>query len=254
MERLKKGVAVVTGSSSGIGEAVSEALVQHGLTVVGLARRQNKLQALSERLSADKKKYPGKFYPYKCDISIEKEIRDTFASIKKNLGPISVLVNNAGVMVKDDIKLLEVSGYDFDVVFGTNVKGSLICTQEAIRSMEENDIEGHVITVNSLSGLPEHNNMTIFNLYSSAKNALRVQSEAIRREISKYATKIKVTNIFPGGTKSEIMREFELPEPIYDPHLELLPTDVARYIISILDTPPTVLVSELTIVPIIHHF
>lgn len=44
MERLKKGVAVVTGSSSGIGEAVSEALVQHGLTVVGLARRQNKLQ------------------------------------------------------------------------------------------------------------------------------------------------------------------------------------------------------------------
>lgn len=63
-------------------------------------------QALSERLSADKKKYPGKFYPYKCDISIEKEIRDTFASIKKNLGPISVLVNNAGVMVKDDIKLL----------------------------------------------------------------------------------------------------------------------------------------------------
>uniref|UniRef100_A0A224XPV6 Putative dehydrogenase n=1 Tax=Panstrongylus lignarius TaxID=156445 RepID=A0A224XPV6_9HEMI len=91
MERWAGRVAVVTGASSGIGEALAKELTRQGMKVAALARRFDRLQKLAE----DCRSYKGLINVYKCDISDEKAIVNTVKSICEDLGPISVLVNNA---------------------------------------------------------------------------------------------------------------------------------------------------------------
>lgn len=86
-------MAVVSGASAGIGEATAIKLVEAGLMVVGLARRLDRLDALARSL----RDRPGKLYAARCDVTSEREVVDTFAWIKDSIGPVSVLVNSAGV-------------------------------------------------------------------------------------------------------------------------------------------------------------
>ncbi|CAG9837209.1 unnamed protein product [Diabrotica balteata] len=93
MERWIGKVAIVTGASSGIGAAVAERLVDEGMMVVGLARRVDKMEELARTLSNRR----GSFHPIRCDVSIKQDILDAFQTVKETLGPVHVLVNNAGI-------------------------------------------------------------------------------------------------------------------------------------------------------------
>uniref|UniRef100_A0A6P7GNI2 Farnesol dehydrogenase-like n=1 Tax=Diabrotica virgifera virgifera TaxID=50390 RepID=A0A6P7GNI2_DIAVI len=93
MERWIGKVAIVTGASSGIGVAVAERLVDEGMMVVGLARRVDKMEELARTLANRR----GSFHPIRCDVSIKQDILDAFQTVKETLGPIHVLVNNAGI-------------------------------------------------------------------------------------------------------------------------------------------------------------
>ncbi|XP_026667905.1 farnesol dehydrogenase-like [Ceratina calcarata] len=85
-------LALVTGASSGIGEAITIALLHHNVNVVGLARRLDKMKKLEEQM----KSAGGKFYPVRCDVRKEQEILDAFKFVEQ-LGGADILVNNAGL-------------------------------------------------------------------------------------------------------------------------------------------------------------
>lgn len=94
MERWLGKLAVVTGASSGIGEAISKALVANGLNVLGLARREDKLKELTELNNSS----TGKFHFMKCDLYNESDILKAFNFAESNFGGVHVLVNNAGTI------------------------------------------------------------------------------------------------------------------------------------------------------------
>lgn len=96
MERWIGKVAIITGASSGIGSVVAVDLVKAGMTVVGLARRTERIDELQKLIPADTK---GKLYSWKCDISSDDDVKQTFEWIEKTFGGVHVLVNNAGVSV-----------------------------------------------------------------------------------------------------------------------------------------------------------
>lgn len=100
MERWSGKVAVVTGASTGIGAYLVEILVRHGVKVVGLARRVEMLDSCAQRLARNP---PGSFHPVKCDLRKEEDILAAFKFVEDKLGPVHVLVNNAGVLVSETI-------------------------------------------------------------------------------------------------------------------------------------------------------
>ncbi|GBN07441.1 Dehydrogenase/reductase SDR family member 11 [Araneus ventricosus] len=109
MERWRGRVALVTGASAGIGAGLCRALVQHGLTVVGCARRVDRIKAISEEDAL--KDAPGKLVAIKCDLTKESEILSMFDEIRRTLGRLDVCINNAGLGY--DASLLTGSASDF---------------------------------------------------------------------------------------------------------------------------------------------
>nr|CAD7401959.1 unnamed protein product [Timema poppensis] len=135
MERWSGRVALVTGASAGIGAAIVRKLVKNGLIVVGLARRAE----LIEELSVELKGAPGKLHAFKGDASKEEDILAAFDWIKKNLGRIDVLVNNAGVLYTTSLTDGETSHWK--QIFDLNVLGLSICTREAFKLMKEKGVD-----------------------------------------------------------------------------------------------------------------
>lgn len=156
------------------------------MQVVGLARRKERVEALAKSLESK----PGKLYPFKADMTKESEILAAFEWTKKTLGPISILVNNAGII--RNTNLAEGNTDLWREVFETNVIGLCIATREAIRSMKENKIDGHIIHINSVAG----HKVTYFptlNVYPGSKHAVTALTEALRLELVNTGSRIKIT-------------------------------------------------------------
>lgn len=99
MERWSGKVAIVTGASVGIGADTCEALVKHGVKVVGAARRVQKIRELAAKLKGQK----GCLYAMECDMRKEQDILKVFQWTEKELGGVDILINNAGVLVSENI-------------------------------------------------------------------------------------------------------------------------------------------------------
>ena len=99
MEKWEGKTAIVTGASSGIGDAIVRDLVKHGINVVALARRMVRLQKLRDQLRNEK----GKIFPIKCDVSDKESIDAAFEQIEDRIGKIHILVNNAGICNTNEI-------------------------------------------------------------------------------------------------------------------------------------------------------
>ncbi|CAG2059481.1 unnamed protein product [Timema podura] len=185
MERWSGRVALVTGASAGIGAAIVRELVKNGLIVVGLARRAE----LVEELSAQLKGAPGKLHAFKGDASKEEDILAAFDWIKKNLGRIDVLVNNAAILHM--LSLMDENTSQWKQMFDLNVLGLSICTREALKLMKEKGVDdGHIIHINGVLG------HTLGNLpglipYVTTKYAVTVLTEGLRRELVQLGSKIR---------------------------------------------------------------
>ncbi|XP_018575996.1 farnesol dehydrogenase-like [Anoplophora glabripennis] len=209
--------------------------------VVGLARRKVRLDTLALKLSGKK----GKLYPLKADISKEEDIINAFKWIKENVGPVHVLINNAGVFGDTDL-----GDGDIDIwrnVLNVNVLGLSIATREAIRDMRANNVDGHIIHINSVTG-HQVPNMPKANMYPASKFAVRALAETLRLELLNLKLKIKVTNISPGLTDTEIVPDFikaKIQETGGEQMIE--PENIADGVVYALSTPPHVQIQELTI-------
>lgn len=185
MQRWQGKVALVTGASSGIGEAMVRRLVEEGLQVIGLARRYNKIKEIAESL----KNSTGTLHAFKCDISQEEDILRAFQWTETNFGSIHLLINNAGVLGKSS--LCDGKTDDWKKVFDTNVLGLSVATREAIKNMRKYNVDGDIIHIGSISGhfimnLPVH-------VYYASKHAVTVMTEVIRKELVSLGSKIRVT-------------------------------------------------------------
>lgn len=195
-------VAIVTGASSGIGASIVKAL--HGIgmkvnnsfnlvfmltmvrQVVGFARRKERIEELI-------KNHEGRLFALKVDVTKEQEILNGFAWVTENLGPIHVLVNNAGVGAtgeKSGIAKGDVSVWER--IMNTNFNSTLLCCRETIRNMQENHVDGYIINISSVAGLrpiPFPNTL----VYSASKSALCALTENMRLELLRMDSKIRTT-------------------------------------------------------------
>nr|CAD7260257.1 unnamed protein product [Timema shepardi] len=249
MERWSGKVALVTGASVGIGAAIVQELVKHGLKVVGLARRVEKV----EELEAGLKNAPGKLYAVKADISKEEDILAAFDWIKKNLGGVDILINNAGVGTTETLS--DVSDGSWRIL-DVNVKGLSIFTREALKSMKERGVnDGHIIHINSIAGhyLPGGHPVS---MYHASKHAVTVLTEGLRRELVQLGSKTKVTSISPGVVATEFFNIFdpETKKEFLGGNPVLQAKDIADAVIYTLGTPPHVQIHEITIKPVGEKF
>ncbi|XP_069683511.1 farnesol dehydrogenase-like [Periplaneta americana] len=245
MERWSGRVAVVTGTSSGIGAAIAEELVKKGLKVVGLARRVERVQELEKSL----KSAPGKLYPRKCDVTKEEEVKEAFKWVKDNLGGTDILINNAGVGSINTLTDGPVENWR--KIFDLNVLALSMCTKEALQSMKEKGVDdGHIVHINSVVG---HKVMEQAAMYSSSKHAVTALTEGLRRELVNQKSKIRVTSVSPGRVRTEIGQASGATPEMLKARKDL-PTlqseDVADAVLYVLGAPPHVQIHELMIKPV----
>ncbi|XP_013113636.1 farnesol dehydrogenase [Stomoxys calcitrans] len=245
MERWQNKVAVVTGASSGIGEAIVKDLVRNGLQVIGLARRLDRMENIKKQLPAQQQRY---LTPMKCDISDSEAVNQVFDKIIAQFGGIDIMVNNAGCM-----KLGQLTTMDAGViqqVLQTNVMGVIYCTQRAFQSMKERNVAGHVIIINSIAGhgiVSMGNMLPETNIYSPTKFALRAATEIYRQEFKGFGTKVKVTSISPGAVETEIIPD-SFRSMIGENILRC--EDISSAALYAISTPPNVQIHEMIIKPV----
>lgn len=191
MERWYNKIAVVTGASSGIGSAIVKELLTHGLQVIGLARRVDRIGELRKQLPSN---LQNKLTALDCDVSCVKSVNQAFDKIISLFGGIDILINNAGCMCKG--KLCTGNPDEIQKVLQTNVMGVVYCTQRAFQSMKERNFNGHIILINSISGhkvrcLPNY--VPDNNIYAPSKFAITAITEIYRQEFKGLGTKIKIT-------------------------------------------------------------
>lgn len=264
MERWQDRVAVVTGASSGIGAAVAKDLVRAGLVVVGMARRVERIEALREHLPEE---LQSRLHAVKCDVSEQASVTTAFDWVEAQLGGIDILVNNAGLLYPG--QLLTMPLEQLQHVLQVNLMGVVYCSQRAFRSMQEREVAGHVVLINSLTGHhvihPPGEDLQCLNMYPLSKHGISALLEVMRQELNGLKTQIKVTvssalslfalsfpanlvrrlqSISPGVTETEILPGGYNSLPM------LQPEDVSAGIMYALGTPPHVQVHQLTIKPI----
>ncbi|KAJ3660780.1 hypothetical protein Zmor_005211 [Zophobas morio] len=248
MERWRGKVAIVTGASVGIGESIVEKLVEEGLQVVGLARRSEKVEEHAKKLTGKK----GKLHAFKADVSKEEDILKAFKWVTENLGPVHILINNAGIVQQTN--LVEGDTEKWQKIFDTNVIGLSVATREAVKIMKENKIDGHIVHINSIVGhkVAYH---AFSNVYPASKYAVTALTETLRQEFNHLGLKIKITSVSPGVVATELRQtnNFVMDENMKKAAAtrpQLKSEDVAEAVLYVLATPPHVQVHELTIKPV----
>ena len=243
MAKLDGKVAVITGASSGIGEATAEALAAEGVTVVVAARREDRLDDLVGRINGN----GGEALAIACDVTDEEQAHDLIQRAKDEFGRVDVLVNNAGVMQLSRVE--KGLSEEWRRMFDVNVLGLLYATEAAIEVMKEQG-SGHLVNISSLAG---RSSRAMLGVYSGTKFAVNAISEALRQELQEDS--IRVTMVEPGAV------ETELPEHISDEEAQeaisglvgelepLQPEDIAAAITYVIAQPARVSVNEILIRP-----
>ncbi|KAJ3630071.1 hypothetical protein Zmor_027103 [Zophobas morio] len=247
MDRWVGKVAIVTGASSGIGAAIADALVEKGLIVLGVARRSEHIEERAKQLS-DKN---GKLHAIKADLTKEEDILTVFKWAKDNLGPVHILINNAGTAAYTNLTDGKIE--DWKTVFDLNVLALSIATREAVKIMKKNKINGQIVHVNSVLG---HQVLSFpgLSVYPASKFAVTALTETLRQELNHQGLKIKITSVSPGLVESELTTLNTKQSPERKAAIEkmsiLKSEDIANGVVYVLSTPEHVQIHELTIRPL----
>lgn len=250
MDRWQNRVAAVTGASAGIGWAITKALLQSGMVVVGMARRVDKIEERKLTLAENLR---GRLHSCKCDVNKENDIVAAFKWIDSKLGGADVLVNNAGVLKSTQLIKPGNTQMIRDVV-ETNIMGLILCAREGYQSMKRRDVDGHIVNMNSVVGhaVPVGvDTLTTYNVYPATKYAVTALTETFRIELLNENSKVKMTSISPGAVRTDIFNDPDVLNKAI-PFLEA--EDIANSIVHVISTPKHVEIKELTIKPLGERF
>jgi NADP-dependent 3-hydroxy acid dehydrogenase YdfG len=196
---IERKVIVITGASSGLGEASSRLLSAQGASVVLGARRQDRIQALADEITT----HGGKAIAVTTDVTDRDQLKKLADAAVQAYGRIDVMINNAGLMPQAPLERLQVD--EWDRMIDVNIKGVLYGIAAALPYMKEQK-SGHIINVSSVAG---HKVGPGFAVYAATKHAVRALSEGLRQEVKPY--NIRTTVISPGAIATE------LPNSVTDP-------------------------------------
>ncbi|KZC11352.1 Dehydrogenase/reductase SDR family member 11 [Dufourea novaeangliae] len=225
MERWSGKVAIVTGASSGIGAEITESLVEHGVKVVTLARRLNKLEELAANHGKDK------IYPVQCDVTKEEEILQAFQWVEEKLGGADILVNNAGVLIATPV-------IDYRRVVDTNLIAPAICSREFCQSVKKRNAYGHIININSMAGHYAEAIQLSLGIYGASKYGLTALTVELRNEILQAKLRIRITNISPGTVLTDMFTNVAAGQiDLNNKMIILRGKDIANSVVYALGTP-----------------
>lgn len=244
MTDLTDTVAIVTGASSGIGEATAHRLAQEGASVALAARCEERLDALRDDIEANR----GAALVCPIDVTDRDQVQALADATLDAFGRIDVLVNNAGIMPLSLVENLHED--EWEQMVDVNVKGVLHAVGAVLPAMMEQE-RGHIVNISSVAGRRTFPGSAV---YSGTKFFVRALSERMRNELAPTHN-IRVTSIEPGAVDTELphtITDDDILEGLEDGHeqMEMMaPEDIADTIHYALTAPEHVDVEELLVMP-----
>jgi NADP-dependent 3-hydroxy acid dehydrogenase YdfG len=240
---MEKRIALITGATSGIGEATAVALAGAGFNLIITGRRADRLRALEERLTGE-----GASVLSLClDARDRQAVQQSIATLPDAWTRVEVLVNNAGLAV-GACPLQEGIIDDWERMIDTNVKGLLYITR-AVAPLMIREGRGHILNIASIAGKEVYPGG---NVYCATKHAVDALSRAMRVDMVRHG--IRVTNIAPGMVETEfsIVRykgDHQAAASVYTGLEPLLAADIAEVILFAVTRPPRVCLNDIVIMP-----
>jgi NADP-dependent 3-hydroxy acid dehydrogenase YdfG len=199
VENITGKIIVITGASSGLGEAAARYLSAQGATVVLGARRKERIEALAEELT----KNGGKALALATDVTDAGQVKNLVDTAVDEFGKIDVILNIAGLMPLSPLEFLKID--DWNKTIDVNIKGVLYGIAAVLPYMKEQK-SGQIISVSSVAG---HTISPGSAVYSATKYAVRVISEGLRQEVKPY--NIRTAVISPGAVDTELVNSITDP-------------------------------------------
>jgi NADP-dependent 3-hydroxy acid dehydrogenase YdfG len=244
MKPLENQVAIVTGASSGIGEATALALAQAGAKVTLAARRKDRLGNVKKKIDG----LGGAALLVPTDVSVRAQAETLVAQTQKKWGRVDILVNNAGVMLLSFMDKLKIE--EWERMVDTNLKGVLYGIAAALPIMREQR-RGHIINISSDADRKVFPGSAV---YSATKAAVTLLSEGLRAELAREKMPIRVTSISPGAVATELAKHIT-DEDVFEvfrshPPIEFMQSaDVAAAVLFALTQPPHVDINNMLVRP-----
>ncbi len=227
--------ALITGATEGIGRAIAFALGRAGYQVGVCARTPSKLRTLLDELAAAGITAAG----YPADVGLEADVATLISHLTAALGPIDVLVNNAGIAVLKPFAELTLD--EWNATMATNLRSLFLVTRAVLPGMRERR-RGSIVNISSLAG---RNGFAGGTAYTASKHAVLGFSRSLMLEVR--ADNVRVIAICPGSVDTPLIRT----QTAFATRLEkiLQPEDVADTVLAALALPERAMISELDVRP-----
>jgi NADP-dependent 3-hydroxy acid dehydrogenase YdfG len=240
-ENIQGKVVVITGASSGLGEATARMLSAQGAIVVLGARRVERIVALADELT----RAGGQALALQTDVTRSADVQRLVDAAVENYGRLDVIVNNAGLMPSSPLERLKID--DWDRMIDVNIKGVLYGIAAALPVMQKQK-SGHIVNVSSVAG---HKVRAGTAVYSATKHAVRVLTEGLRQEVKPYD--IRTTIVSPGAVDTELpdsITESDVQAGVKAFYEVAIPADsFARAVVYALSQPDDVDINEILFRP-----
>lgn len=237
-------IALITGATSGIGEATAHKLASEGWNLILTGRRKEKLDTLVLHL---KEHYSIQILPLNFDVRSEKETKENLLNLPEEWRNIGVLVNNAGLASGLE-PLQEGDSEDWDKMIDTNIKGLLYVTR-AIAPLMVAQKSGLIINIGSIAGKEVYPNGVV---YCATKHAVDALSKGMRMDLVPYG--VKVSQICPGAVETEFSEvrfhgDKERARQVYKGFEPLRGEDIANLISYIVSLPEHMCINDVVVMP-----
>ena len=213
MSRFQNKVAIVTGSSSGIGQSIAIRLASEGAAVViDYNSHPDGAQETKSRIESDH----GRAIVVQADVTSPADVKNLVDQAYTQLGSCDILVNNAGV--EKNAPFAQVTEADYDLVMNTNLKGAFFLTQHFVQRLTDLKKTGHIINISSV-----HEDMVFpnFSAYCAAKGGMRMLMRNLAMELGPLG--ITVNNVAPGAISTPINASLLADKPKLDALLNNIP-------------------------------
>ncbi len=243
MSSLDNQIILITGASSGIGEACARLCAEQGARLILCARRVDRLAALAKELSQKKGK---EHYILPLDVRDHEQVAQQLASLPEQWQSIDVLVNNAGLAL-DTLPLQQGIQAHWDTMIDTNIKGLLYVSRAIIPGMLARN-RGHIVNLGSMAG---HEYYPNGNVYSATKHAVRAISKSMRLDL--LGSPLRVTEIAPGAVETEFSEirwdDKQRAKEFYQDFEPLIAENIADAIVYCITRPQNMDVEQMVIMP-----
>lgn len=245
MNEMKGKIVLITGASSGIGEACARKFASQGADLILNARTESKLAELKKELETE---YGVEVYPLPFDVRDRKAAKSSLDALSERWKAIDILINNAGLVIGVD-KEFEGDLDEWDIVIDTNIKALLAMTRMVVPGMVERN-RGHIINIGSIAGEMAYPGGSV---YCATKAAVKALSDGLRIDL--VDTPLRVTNIKPGlvETNFSVIRyrgDKDKADNVYQGLRPLTGSDIAETVYFSASVPEYMQIAEILVMPV----